>query len=338
MDIEGLLKSHDSWVFFRKPGENGINLWLGGEGKPEGERFVFTDFSGKRLHSIFPTEKFLVENAADLQQVDLGDLPLRPFADKVYEKEEYLEICKGFLQAIEKTAVQKAILSRIALFATVEAPIRHYAMLTEVYKDAFVYLLKFGNELWLGATPELLVEWEKGVLKTMALAATRKAGFEGEWTAKERDEHQWVLDYIVEKLDRYDVHVGETETVQIRQLEHLRTPIAAHNVPADDLAGIVEALHPTPAICGIPMREAYDLIMQLEKHNRGLYTGYLGVVTDDQTAFYVNLRCASLHSNYTAAYVGGGITQGSEPLKEWEETILKSKSLLLERDANKDVE
>tara|TARA_R110002050_G_scaffold282950_1_gene431081 strand:- start:217 stop:594 length:378 start_codon:yes stop_codon:yes gene_type:complete len=113
---------------------------------------------------------------------------------------------------------------------------------------------------------------------------------------------------------------------------------------------IVKALHPTPAVCGLPKKTTKEFILKNENYNRAYYTGFLGELNfkeetsrsgnqrnkenqvyktiKNTTSLYVNLRCMQLEDTKAYIYVGGGITQDSDPNKEWEETVAKSNTML----------
>ena len=87
-------------------------------------------------------------------------------------------------------------------------------------------------------------------------------------------------------------------------------------------------LHPGPAISGYPITPALDFISKTENHDREYYCGFLGPITAQKTSLYINLRCMRLFANAACLYVGGGYTEDSIIEKEWEETELKSQTLL----------
>ena len=107
------------------------------------------------------------------------------------------------------------------------------------------------------------------------------------------------------------------------------------------LVELIETLHPSPAICGLPRDQAQDFIQQNEALDRKFYAGYLGLVHAHlaqasigfeglhsiEADLYVNLRCMEYQSGTAIVYVGSGITSGSQPEKEWEETILKAQTI-----------
>ncbi len=284
-------------------------------------------------------------------------------------REAYLKQVSKILGAIKLGPIKKAVLSRALLipFHTEHEAPQLFSQLTETYKDAFVYLLSFpGSGIWTGATPELLMSaWDDknpsntratdGAehneimpdgdanhstfvfkpmhIRTMALAGTRKSGTTGEWGNKEIEEQQWVATYIQEKLvvsGCNGIMQSETYTAAAGNIEHLRTDFRA-SMPAKNMNVLLQQLHPTPAVCGWPADEALKLILETEGYNRSYYTGFLGPVNvDGASSLYVNLRCMQATDAQAALYVGGGITHDSIPEDEWEETSIKSRTLLSE--------
>jgi isochorismate synthase len=95
------------------------------------------------------------------------------------------------------------------------------------------------------------------------------------------------------------------------------------------LGEFVEMLHPTPSICGSPKEVSFEILGKIEPHHREYYTGLLGPVNmDNETSLYVNLRCMKVLENEFALYLGAGITSGSLPESEWDETNQKKMTLL----------
>ncbi len=92
---------------------------------------------------------------------------------------------------------------------------------------------------------------------------------------------------------------------------------------------LIAGLHPTPAVCGLPKADAFLLIQKAELHNRKYYTGFLGPwKMENESQLFVNLRCAELGTDKINIYVGGGLTEASNPEAEYQETVHKSKTLL----------
>jgi len=92
---------------------------------------------------------------------------------------------------------------------------------------------------------------------------------------------------------------------------------------------LVAALHPTPAVGGVPGEAALQLIHQLEGFERGWYAGPVGWVDADGNGdFVVAIRSGLFCGNTATLFGGAGIVANSDPDKEWEETGLKIQFLL----------
>src|SRR5690606_11364254 len=80
----------------------------------------------------------------------------------------------------------------------------------------------------------------------------------------------------------------------------------------------------TSAVCGMPRKEAHEFLQQNEDFDRSFFAGFIGPVNiQEETSIYVNLRTASLKGKSAVLYAGAGVTEDSDPEKEWEETELK---------------
>lgn len=249
------------------------------------------------------------------------------------EKEQYLSSLTDFQKEMESKGIEKAIFSRVQLYKKSDSSnlVDLFNNLCQRYKnEAFVYLIsdpQFGT--WIGATPEILVKGDSQKLNTVALAGTKKDS-SIEWTQKEIREQAIVSDYIREKLTAFDLkslNESDVKTIKNGAVYHLRKDFE-FKLPSTKWNELIQELHPTPAVCGRPMKQAYDLIITKEPHKRLFYTGLIGYKNENELAVYVNLRCMQVLKNHFALYLGGGITNESIPENEWEETVNKSKTLL----------
>jgi isochorismate synthase len=247
-------------------------------------------------------------------------------------REEFIQQSKHIHEEIISGACEKVVLSRVK-----SAPyqnqflVEDFEILCTIYPNAFVYLVSsrhFGT--WIGATPEILVEKSGDSCKTVALAATKKVGDTTAWSPKEFFEQGVVNEFIVKRLRDEgceDVHSNERHEYVAGPLKHLRNEItfSSKNI---SLKTLIDSLHPTPAVSGLPQDKAISLIHVLEKHQRSLYAGVIGVVGEHSSNLFVNLRCAQVFNNAVMLYVGGGQTEDSDADAEWEETENKAKTLL----------
>jgi isochorismate synthase len=246
------------------------------------------------------------------------------------ERPHYSALVNKALDQIGRGKLEKVVLSRLALLDLPADfnPASMFESLCTLYPDAFVSLFEIpGAGCWIGASPELLLARRGDHYETMSLAGTRSAA--GSWQAKEENEQALVTRYIRQQLEAagLQVAVGALETVQAGQVFHLRNRISAEGYAG--VFDIVRRLHPTPAVCGLPLAEARDFIAAEEPHKRAFYSGFLGPIAANGAAdLYVNLRAAQLYPNTAALYLGGGIVQGSQADAEWLETEAKAATLI----------
>ncbi len=156
------------------------------------------------------------------------------------------------------------------------------------------------------------------------------------WTQKDIEEQALVCRYIIScfkkiRLREY-VETGP-KTVVAGNLLHLKTDydvdMTATGFP--QLGSIMlKLLHPTSAVCGMPLQNALDFLAKEEKYDREFYSGFIGPVNiDSESHIYVNLRCMQILKDKKAQlYAGAGVTSDSIPEKEWEETEIKMNTLL----------
>jgi isochorismate synthase len=153
-----------------------------------------------------------------------------------------------------------------------------------------------------------------------------------QWNQKELREQELVSEHIRRVLNNYVkdyiTEIGP-KTYNVGKLVHLRTVFQFDSQWVSTCLGrFLSELHPTQAVCGLPVDQSRKLINQVEGYDREYYTGFLGSVSaQNNTCLYVNLRCLQAFNNGIALYAGGGITAESLPSRknEWQ---LKIQSLL----------
>lgn len=247
------------------------------------------------------------------------------------DRPAYLENCKALIEILKKGDLTKVVLSRIKSIPFEASRLGDfYLQLVSDYPQAMVFLYGEGQHLWLGASPEQLINFSDGSFHTMALAGTKKASTNLAWSAKEKDEQAIVSRFISNGLKQLEIkHLqSETEDFKAGDLIHIKTEFSGQTDRLK-MAQLIRKLHPTPAVCGIPVDKAKTWIAQNEPHFRYDYTGFFGPVDHHQINLFVNLRSALIHQNTLNLFVGGGITKASNPDDEWIETENKCQTLLL---------
>ncbi len=248
----------------------------------------------------------------------------------------HVQLVEKGIQEIQKGNLKKVVLSRKIEVQIAKDPTTIFKSLLGKYPNAFCYLFyhpKVGT--WCGATPETLVKLKENQLFTVSLAATLpyKVNVEPEWGRKEVEEQQMVSDYIKGQLSPFMDHldISKAKSVRAGNLWHLQSEVKGTFYANINLKEVISALHPTPAVCGIPTKEAQKFILKNENYQRSYYTGFLGEINlnkPQEVSLYVNLRCMQLTASTASIFVGGGITGASNPKLEWEETQNKSKTML----------
>ena len=254
-----------------------------------------------------------------------------------YRKNEafHMNLVEQAIEFINDGKLKKVVVSRSEFVKLSETnPIKLFKHLLQSYRTAFVYCWyhpKIG--LWLGATPETLLNVKGNRFETMALAGTQlyTGTLEVDWKNKEKDEQQFVTDFIVNSLKPLvdSLKVSDVETLKAGNILHLLTRISGTIEDNKfNFKNFIKGLHPTPAICGIPREVAKQFILENENYDREFYTGFLGELNiKNSSKLFVNLRCMQLKNKEAIIYVGGGITKDSIPEKEWLETVNKTNTI-----------
>ncbi|WP_378188169.1 chorismate-binding protein [Aquimarina sp. W85] len=302
--------------------------------------FVMAPFDTTEDAIIFPLSKSCKQQEQLTIDEDISPKVIsdpRSILGLAYDS--HIALIKAGIDTIKQGVLDKVVLSREEEIPTNNQDwINVFENLLASYPTAFVYIWYHPQVgLWLGATPETLLSIKKDKLYTMALAATQAniGATNVAWSIKEQDEQQIVTDYIKDTLQPWAsaLEISQPYTHRAGTLLHLRSDIIATiDFSAVSLQEIVQKLHPTPAVCGLPKQSALKFIKKNEPYDRKFYTGFLGehIITTPTTLhtnFYVNLRCMQVQHKQVKIYVGGGITKDSNPKKEWEETVKKSQTI-----------
>ncbi|MBZ9651143.1 chorismate-binding protein [Psychroflexus montanilacus] len=314
--------------------------------------FIFSPFEISSPPIVFPE---VSSEVLKFELIEPGSESQSKFSIKQppEEKEKYLNLLSKAIEQIKAKEFKKIVVSRkISADYDLQDPAGLFLKLIQFYPEAFTYVW-FHPEVgfWAGASPEVLVKTYRSQLETMSLAGTKRMDEGREWTLKEQDEQQIVTDEIENALAPHvsGLNISETKTDKAGELLHLRTDIKAC-FETSQLGPILKALHPTPAVCGLPKEKAYQFLRANEAYSRQFYTGFFGELNMPQhnqrsgrtknqenqayksivrtSNLFVNLRCLSYADGKINIYVGGGITKDSDPEEEWAETVNKSRTML----------
>ncbi len=322
-EIQENIKKQLPFVVYRKPNQQEVFYIKEEKGS---RRFVFSSFDQKQQLQITYKKAKTVDRSDLFCNVKL-ELPKSVFSNDNVTQTWYEKKIQEIINYIKIGKAEKIVFSRSILLEKKVDLLKTFHQLILSYQNALCYLWYHPvSGVWIGATPEVLTKIEGLKLETMSLAGTKTSG--AEWTLKEKKEQQVVSDYIKTQLKEISKNVEATaaQTVQSGFIQHLQTKITAL-LKTNDYHQVIQKIHPTPAVCGIPMEKAQAFISKNEAYDRLFYTGFLGTFEKDFVELYVNLRCAQLNALQVKLYVGGGINEMSDSQKEWEETALKAQTV-----------
>lgn len=244
-------------------------------------------------------------------------------------------------------ALDKVVLSRVAELRGRHPvdPVDTLRRLAGDYANSYRFLLEPARDrFFLAATPELLVALRHGVVQSMALAGSVRRGQTAEEDAalaarlrastKDRHEHQLVVDAMRDRLGGCCdplIMAKQPTVLQLHNIQHLLTPIqgTVRDRINTDILTLIEQLHPTPALGGVPVGEALAFLTHAEPVPRGWYAAPVGWLDHQfDGAFAVAIRSAVCQYERAWLYAGAGIVPASDARREWDETELKFKPML----------
>ncbi|HYD50092.1 MAG TPA: anthranilate synthase component I family protein [Terriglobales bacterium] len=209
--------------------------------------------------------------------------------------------------------------------------------------------MPYGAYFDLGATtlvcnsPECLIELEGRTVATYPIKGTRRRdlddGLDRELVAElRRDPKECAEHVMIVDLERNDLgRVCRPGTIQVDRLmevesfgslHHLVSRISGQLEPQVDLAEVLRAMFPGGSITGAPKIRATEIIDELEPCERGFYTGAIGYICGERAVFNIAIRTAIVRDRQLWYYAGGGIVADSDPMREYQETLLKAQPFL----------
>lgn len=258
-------------------------------------------------------------------------------------EELWYESVSKALTDIKSKKLNKVVLSRQTELK-LSAPVTGESLLSkwqQLDDNGYLFLLKFGQDSFVGNSPECLYKKAGRLLYTEALAGTVPRGHKHEEEMahqqtllndpKIQSEHQLVVEYILSKigyLAKISNRPPPLSIVKLSNIQHLCAKFSAklnENISDED---IIRHLHPTPAVCGTPSKEAKQRINQFPGHSRGWYSGIVGTVSEHNSEFCVAIRSLLIKQNSLHCYAGAGLVSGSHAQSEWQELDSKIKTVL----------
>ena len=250
-----------------------------------------------------------------------------------------MKLSERAVRDLSASHLKKLVLARrIRLKAQRKLSARHLLRsLACQHSHCTIFAADINEGCWVGASPEVLLDLRERRFFCEAVAGTvRRDPYEsvdrelGEWLLrdpKNRCEHDLVVDAlcrVLKPISRTLQVDDQPGLLRLRGLQHLYTPISGELKEREHPLGVAQELHPSPAVCGAPKKEAMAWLRRHEPLDRSWFSGLTGWIdTDGNAALNVVLRCAHLRGNSADLYAGAGLMPNSDSLTEWEETELK---------------
>lgn len=330
LSLVSLLNRNVTFAAYSLPGDTALRYIVDDNVSPlaSARKFIVTTWNG---------DKFEIFDRLNSQAAvhTLSAIPVAAKAQRMPTSWRDYEAAVNRVISLLKSTEGKIVVSRMKIlsdsrldYSLIANSIRKMFL---AYNNAFraVYYTPATGS-WCVCSPELLLHVDKasGELHTVALAGTRRGDIEGDWDCKNKREHSYVSGYIANTLDSISItpDVGHQETMATGNIRHILTRISANINNSGNkiqIEHIVEALHPTPAICGYPVDWSRKVIDEVEKHDRECYGGYIAIDDDDMFLSHVNLRCFAFEPGKCCFWGGGGIMSDSSAETEWNEASLK---------------
>jgi menaquinone-specific isochorismate synthase len=259
-------------------------------------------------------------------------------------RETWREQVGAVIDRIERGDLQKMVLAQ-SLTATLDCPTVAsdvLARLADPYPDCYRFLFEpHRGGTFFGATPERLVTVRGDSVETEALAGSVGRGETAaaddrlaeqlQHSEKNTHEHALVVETIRDQLRERttEIRTGDRTVRRLATVQHLRTPIRATLGRNEHVLSLVEALHPTPAVGGLPPDEALQTIRDTEAFDRGWYAAPVGWFdADGNGTFAVAIRSGIASEDTVTMFAGAGIVPDSDADREWEELQLKYRPIL----------
>ena len=351
-------KKEVSYALFKRPGNGDVHLFFQENNLPEKIRtlrelnnksgFVIAPFINSietpilllhPEHQLCGAEK-IISFLNTKRESSIQDFSHTPSLPYLPEENVFLHYSKAFQSVkdfLTAGKLEKIVLARtLSMKNETDLDAVHlFFNACESYPDEYVVLFHTPfTGSWLSATPELLLEHTGGIAHTVAIAGTiteKEQELSRQWNNKNIKEQQIVADFIRSRLHPYHITSSVYEPIRVHsgRLSHLKTNFYFKiESPKfhEQVGDILDSLHPTPAVCGVPQEMSMRLIQKLEYLPRLYYSGFTGLLDlDKQTHFYMTLRCLKMDQDHLTLYAGGGILPMSQLEKEWEETEEKLK-------------
>lgn len=260
-------------------------------------------------------------------------------------KNEFIKIVKKAKEYIYKGDIIQVVLSRRLERYSNATGFDIYRALRIINPSPYMFYLKFNNLILIGSSPEILVRKECNVVETRPIAGTRPRGtteeedlfYEKELlnSEKENAEHVMLVDLARNDIGKV-AKFGSITLPHFKIIEkfshvmHIVSSVKGIIKDKIDCVDVLKACFPAGTVSGAPKVRAMQIISELEKETRGVYSGAVGYFSlTGNMDMAITIRTILWKDNKVYIQTGAGIVADSIPEKEYQETINKAKALLL---------
>ncbi len=303
------------------------------------------DHDKKTIDCFFDDDFFTkLPKAVELDYIDVQKDFKVSNLESNFSKKEYLQKISDIKDRISEGDLYQANLTR-KFYGKIESKNKFdiFLRLNEVSPANYSAFLKLGENFIISSSPELFLNIdEEGRVKSSPIKGTSPR-FEDQNEdllskeflqncEKERAENLMIVDLVRNDFSKgckiNSVKVGNLfEIKSYKTLYHMSSDIVGvkdHNISNLE---IIKNCFPPASMTGAPKIKAMEVCSELERLRRGVYSGSIGIISKYECNLSVVIRTIIIQNNEFEFQVGGAITHGSHPIKEWEETISKAKGI-----------
>ena len=272
------------------------------------------------------------------QNAPLTNTATFTFGEGTLTSAEWMKRVADAVSRVSNTEVEKVVLARDVI-ATADSDIDPRPILKKLAAE-YPTTWTFAVDGLVGATPELLLRLSRGMVTSRVLAGTiSKTGQDEKDLAlaaslarssKDLEEHEYAVRSVADALDPFcsSTNVPDSPYVlHLANVMHLATDVTGALIESKqhvDAFSLLQALHPSAAVCGTPRNIAFDIIDEIEGMNRGRYAGPVGWIdASGDGELGIALRSGQITDRSIRIFAGCGIVAASTPEKELEESAAK---------------
>ncbi|MFP7300463.1 isochorismate synthase MenF [Neobacillus niacini] len=312
----------------------------------EGQTFLTTNIVCTQNDDYTLFEK-VIQERVQLLTSSKEDVVIKPavlLETKEISPQEWKQSVNDVVEDLKEGSLKKVVLAReLRLFF--DQPVKAEVILKNLYnqqRDSFIFVFESNGDCFIGATPERLVKKQgNNVFSTCLAGSIRRGKTEEEDQRlgqtllndnKNLIEHGYVVEMIKEALEESCEEIilpDKPQLMKIRDIQHLYTPVIGKCQKDASLLLLVERLHPTPALGGLPKEEAIEKIREVEELDRGFYAAPLGWCDyQGNGEFSVSIRSGLIQDKEASLFAGCGVVRNSDSESEYLETGLKFRPML----------